>query len=138
MPLLYSAKQVLFVLGGMGFALATKGIDGFTDVGTWWSEPIVFQKAVLYTMLIEVVGLGCSFGPLVGRYFIPMGSSLYWLRPGTIRQPPWPGRVPLPSTAPPTALPPVTATAAPGKYILDRTTGATGMELVGLGGVVAS
>ncbi|MBX7432614.1 DUF3556 domain-containing protein [Mycobacterium sp. Y57] len=95
MPLMYLVKQVLFVLGGMGFALATRGIDGFTDVGSWWTEPIVFQKAVLYTMLIEVVGLGCSFGPLSGRYFIPMGSSLYWLRPGTIRLPPWPGRVPL-------------------------------------------
>ena len=95
MPVLYVVKQVLFVLGGMAFALATKGIDGFTEVGTWWSEPVVFQKAVLYTMLIEVVGLGCAFGPLSGRYVLPMGSSLYWLRPGTIRLPPWPCRVPL-------------------------------------------
>ncbi|WP_459979705.1 DUF3556 domain-containing protein, partial [Mycobacterium avium] len=55
----------------------------------------VFQKAVLYTMLFEVVGLGCCFGPLAGRYFPPMGSILYWLRPGTIRLPPWPNRIPL-------------------------------------------
>ncbi len=55
----------------------------------------MFQKAVLYTMLFEVVGLGCCFGPLAGRYFPPMGSILYWLRPGTIRLPPWPDRVPL-------------------------------------------
>ncbi|WP_201359565.1 DUF3556 domain-containing protein, partial [Mycobacterium paraintracellulare] len=47
-----------------------------------------------YTMLFEVVGLGCCFGPLAGRYFPPMGSILYWLRPGTIRLPPWPDRVP--------------------------------------------
>ena len=93
MFLVYVLKNVLYVVGGMLFALSTTGIDGFTDVGSWWTEPIVFQKAVLYTMLIEVTGLGCSFGPLAG--FIPFGSSLYWLRPGTIRQPPWPSRVPL-------------------------------------------
>ncbi|MGH3577682.1 MAG: DUF3556 domain-containing protein, partial [Mycobacterium sp.] len=49
----------------------------------------------LYTMLFEVVGLGCGFGPLNNRFFPPLGSILYWLRPGTIRLPPWPGRVPL-------------------------------------------
>jgi hypothetical protein len=88
--LFYVVKILLYILGGWLFALATKGIDGFTDVGQWWSEPIVFQKVVLYTMLFEVVGLGCGFGPLNNRFFPPMGSILYWLRPGTIRLPPWP------------------------------------------------
>jgi Transmembrane protein of unknown function (DUF3556) len=46
-------------------------------------------------MLFEVVGLGCGFGPLNNRFFPPLGSILYWLRPKTIRLPPWPGRVPL-------------------------------------------
>ena len=55
----------------------------------------MFQKVVLFTMLFEVVGLGCGFGPLNNRFFPPMGSILYWLRPGTIRLPPWPTRVPL-------------------------------------------
>ncbi len=55
----------------------------------------MFEKVVLYTMLFEVVGLGCGFGPLNNRFFPPMGSILYWLRPGTIRLPPWPGRIPL-------------------------------------------
>ncbi|MCK5752057.1 MAG: DUF3556 domain-containing protein, partial [Mycobacterium sp.] len=45
----------------------------------------------------EVVGLGCGFGPLNNRFFPPMGSILYWLRPNTIRLPPWPSRVPLTS-----------------------------------------
>ncbi|MCB1292797.1 MAG: DUF3556 domain-containing protein, partial [Mycobacterium sp.] len=48
-----------------------------------------------YTMLFEVLGLGCGFGPLNNRFYPPMGSVLYWLRPNTIRLPPWPGRVPL-------------------------------------------
>jgi hypothetical protein len=92
--LFYVVKILLYVLGGWLFALATKGIDGFLNVGAWWSEPIVFQKVVLYTMLFEVIGLGCGFGPLNNRFFPPMGSILYWLRPKTIRLPPWPTRIP--------------------------------------------
>jgi Transmembrane protein of unknown function (DUF3556) len=95
MHLFYVFKILLYILGGWLFALATKGIDGFTNVGQWWSEPIVFQKVVLYTMLFEVIGLGCGFGPLNNRFFPPIGSILYWLRPNTIRLPPWPNRVPL-------------------------------------------
>ena len=92
--LFYVVKIGLYILGGWLFALATKGIDGFLNVGAWWSEPIVFQKVVLYTMLFEVIGLGCGFGPLNNRFFPPMGSILYWLRPKTIRLPPWPRRIP--------------------------------------------
>ena len=95
MHVMYGVKIALYILGGWLFAWSTTGIGGFTDVPAWWTEPIVFQKAVLFTMLFEVVGLGCCFGPLAGRYFPPMGSILYWLRPGTIRLPPWPDRVPL-------------------------------------------
>lgn len=93
--LFYVGKIVLYVLAAWLLALTTTGIDGFTDVAHWYNEPIVFQKVVLYTMLFEVVGLGCGFGPLNNRFFPPMGSILYWLRPGTIRLPPWPGRIPL-------------------------------------------
>jgi hypothetical protein len=95
MPVMYGVKIALYILGGWLFAWSTKGIGSFTNVTAWWTEPVVFQKAVLFTMLFEVVGLGCCFGPLAGRYFPPMGSILYWLRPGTIRLPPWPERVPL-------------------------------------------
>lgn len=93
--LFYVAKILLYVFVGALFGLATKGIDGFTNIGTWWSEPIVYEKAVLYTMLFEVVGLGCGFGPLNNRFWPPMGSIIYWLRPNTIRLPPWPKLVPL-------------------------------------------
>ena len=93
--LFYVVKILLYILGGWLFALATKGIDGFTNVASWYAEPIVFEKVVLYTMLFEVIGLGCGFGPLNNRFFPPMGSVLYWLRPNTIRLPPWPSRVPL-------------------------------------------
>ncbi|WP_237572152.1 DUF3556 domain-containing protein [Mycolicibacterium lacusdiani] len=93
--LFYVVKILLYVLFAWLVVLTTTGVDGFTNVGQWYDEPIVFQKVVLYTMLFEVVGLGCGFGPLNNRFSPPMGSILYWLRPGTIRLPPWPTRIPL-------------------------------------------
>jgi hypothetical protein len=93
--LFYVVKIVLYVLVAWLLVLSTSGIDGFTNVQSWYDEPIVFEKVVLFTMLFEVVGLGCGFGPLNNRFFPPMGSILYWLRPGTIRLPPWPSRIPL-------------------------------------------
>jgi Transmembrane protein of unknown function (DUF3556) len=93
--LFYVVKILLYILAAWLIALTTKGIDGFTNVASWYAEPIVFEKVVLYTMLFEVIGLGCGFGPLNNRFFPPMGSVLYWLRPNTIRLPPWPSRVPL-------------------------------------------
>src|SRR3954465_3377720 len=93
--LFYVVKILAYVLVAWLLALSTSGIDGFTHINDWYDEPIVFEKLVLWTMLFEVVGLGCGFGPLNNRFFPPMGSILYWLRPQTIRLPPWPNLVPL-------------------------------------------
>ncbi|OAN41534.1 DUF3556 domain-containing protein [Mycolicibacterium iranicum] len=96
MHLFYVVKILLYILVAWVIVVATTtGIDGFANVAAWYHEPIVYQKVVFYTMLFEVVGLGCGFGPLNNRFFPPMGSILYWLRPKTIRLPPWPNRVPL-------------------------------------------
>src|SRR6185312_2294099 len=93
--LFYVVKILLYILVAWLIVLTTSGINGFPDVKSWYAEPIVFEKVVLYTMLFEVVGLGCGFGPLNNRFVPPMGSILYWLRPKTIRLAPWPRRVPL-------------------------------------------
>jgi hypothetical protein len=93
--LFYVVKILLYILAAWLIALTTNGIDGFTNVASWYAEPIVFEKVVLYTMVFEVIGLGCGFGPLNNRFFPPMGSILYWLRPYTIRLAPWPNRIPL-------------------------------------------
>ena len=95
MHLFYVVKILAYVLVAWLIVLSTAGIDGFTNVAEWYHEPIVYQKVVFYTMLFEIVGLGCGFGPLNNRFFPPLGSILYWLRPKTIRLPPWPNRVPL-------------------------------------------
>jgi len=41
----------------------------------------VYQKVIIFTLLFEVLGLGCGSGPLTGRFMPPIGGILYWLRP---------------------------------------------------------
>jgi hypothetical protein len=92
--ILYAVKIGLYILGGLLFAASTPGIGGLGNLNDWWFEPVVFQKVIIWTLLFEVLGFGCGFGPLTMRFLPPLGTFLYWLRPGTIRQPPWPERVP--------------------------------------------
>ena len=94
--LLYVVKLVLYAGGGLLLISATtKGLGGLGNLGDWWTEPIVFEKAVIWTMLWEVLGLGAGSLPLTLRFSPMIGGVLYWLRPGTTRLPPWPERVPL-------------------------------------------
>ncbi len=60
-------------------------------LGDWWLSPTAFQKAVLWSMLFEGLGLGCGSGPLTGRYHPMIGGVLYFARPGTTKAPLWPG-----------------------------------------------
>ena len=94
--LFYIAKIALYTGGGLLLISATTpGLGGLGELGSWWTEPIVFQKAVIWTMLWEVLGLGSGSLPLSARFSPMIGGFLYWLRPGTTRLPPWPERVPL-------------------------------------------
>ena len=93
--LLYAVKLVVFSLGALLVISATPGIGGLGDFGDWWTEPVVFQKLVVWTLLWEVLGIGSGSMPLTFRFSPPVGGFLYWLRPGTIRLPPWPDKVPL-------------------------------------------
>jgi hypothetical protein len=94
--LLYVVKLVVFVFAALLIISGTtSGLGGLGDLGNWWTEPIVFQKVVVWLVLWEVVGLGCGSMPLTFRFLPPIGGILYWLRPGTVRLPPWPDRVPL-------------------------------------------
>src|SRR5439155_25833716 len=94
--LLYIVTLILFVFLAMLFvSLTTPGVDGITDVGDWWTKPIVFQKFVVWTSMWEIIGLGSGSMQLAARYSPIIGGALYWLRPGTVRLPPWPDKVPL-------------------------------------------
>ena len=93
--LLYVVKLAVYVVGGLlVISATTPGLGGLGSLADWWTEPIVFQKAVVWTMLWEVLGLGAGSLPLTLRFSPMIGGVLYWLRPGTIRQPPWPDRIP--------------------------------------------
>ncbi|MCB0857308.1 MAG: DUF3556 domain-containing protein [Solirubrobacterales bacterium] len=93
--LLYIVKLIIFTGGGLLLISATSDLGGLSKIGDWWTEPVVFQKAVVWTMLWEAIGLGAGSLPLTLRFSPMVGGFLHWLRPGTIRQPPWPGKVPL-------------------------------------------
>ncbi|HEX4733995.1 MAG TPA: DUF3556 domain-containing protein [Thermoleophilaceae bacterium] len=93
--LLYIVKLVVYLLGAaLVITLTTPGIGGLGDIADWWYQPIVFQKLVVWTSLWEILGLGSGSMQLAARYGPIIGGSLYWLRPGTLRLPPWPGKVP--------------------------------------------
>ena len=85
---------VLYIVGGLFVATATSGLGPFWDVGGWWPEPIVLEKLILWTVLLETLGLAGSWGPLAGHFKPMTGGVRYWARPDTIRLPPWPDKVP--------------------------------------------
>lgn len=88
-PLIYVVhvlKIALFVGAWLVFCGRSPGLGGLATIGQWWLKPIAFEKAILWSMMFEGLGLGCGFGPLTGRYFPPIGGVLYFVRPGTTKQ----------------------------------------------------
>jgi hypothetical protein len=84
--LLYAIKLLLYAGGWILFCRFTPGLGALSSIGAWWLEPVAFQKAILWSMLFEVIGLGCGSGPLTGRFAPPIGGFLYFLRPGTTKR----------------------------------------------------
>ena len=95
--LLYLLKIAAYAGAAAAIISLTPGLGGLNRIGDWWTQPIVYQKVIIFTLLFEVLGFGCGSGPLTGRFMPPIGGFLYWLRPKTIRLPPWPGKVPFTS-----------------------------------------
>jgi Transmembrane protein of unknown function (DUF3556) len=93
--LLYIVKLVIYSVGAALMISMTPGLGGLGDFADWWTEPIVWQKFAVWTLLWEVIGLGCGSMPLTFRFSPMIGGILYWMRPGTVRLPPWPDKVPL-------------------------------------------
>jgi hypothetical protein len=85
---------VLYVCVGVSLAVWTSGLGPAWDVSGWWDQPIIYEKAVIWTMLLEAIGIAGSWGPLAGKFKPMTGGILFWARPGTIRLRPW-RRVPL-------------------------------------------
>lgn len=92
--LFYIAKIAAYIAGAAAVISLTPGLGGLGHLADWWTQPIVYQKVVVFTLLFEILGLGCGSGPLTARFWPVFGGFLYWLRPNTIRLPPWPDKVP--------------------------------------------
>jgi len=93
--LLYAIKLVLFLFfAALVISVTTPGVGGLGDIADWWTQPIVFQKFVVWTAIWEIIGLGSGSMQLAARYGPVIGGAVYWLRPGTVRLPPWPDKVP--------------------------------------------
>lgn len=90
----YLFKVLLYVAGWLFFCAFTPGMGNPTQLTHWWLQPTAFQKAIIWSLLFEFLGLGCGSGPLTGRYVPPVGGFLYFLRPGTTKLPVFP-RLPL-------------------------------------------
>ncbi|MET9328008.1 DUF3556 domain-containing protein [Tsukamurella sp. NPDC003166] len=80
---------VLYAFGGVLFATATSGLQ-FWEVSTWWNQPIVYQKLVLWTTLLEAIGVAGAWGPLTFKIKPMTGGIRFWARTGTIRLRPYP------------------------------------------------
>src|ERR1051325_5687342 len=56
---LYIVKLVIFVAGAtLVIAASLRGSGGLSHLGRWWTQPIVFQKVVVWTLVWEILGLG--------------------------------------------------------------------------------
>jgi hypothetical protein len=86
---IYIVKLILFAIGGITVATATSGLPAFWHVTEWWNQPIVYQKVILWTVLLEAIGVAGSWGPLAGKVKPMTGGVLFWARTGTIRLRPW-------------------------------------------------
>lgn len=87
---LYIAKLVFFyALGGIIIATVTSNLPAFWHVSQWWDQPIVYQKAILWTILLELIGLAGSWGPLAGKTKPMTGGFRFWAKLNTIRLRPW-------------------------------------------------
>lgn len=80
---------VFFAIGGLSVALFTSGLPAFWHVSDWWNQPIVYQKVILWTILLEAMNVAGSWGPLAGKVKPMTGGILFWARRGTIRLRPW-------------------------------------------------
>jgi Transmembrane protein of unknown function (DUF3556) len=90
----YALKVAAYIAAWVFFCGFSPSLGGLSSIGSWWIHPVAFQKAIVWSMVFEILGLGCGSGPLTGRYFPPVGGALYFLRPGTTKLPLFP-RLPL-------------------------------------------
>jgi hypothetical protein len=88
--LVYALKIAAYIGGWLFFCSLSPSLGSVAEIGAWWLRPVAFQKAIVWSLLFEILGLGCGSGPLTGRYLPPVGGFLYFLRPKTTKLPVFP------------------------------------------------
>lgn len=86
----YFLKILFYVAGWFFFCSFSSSLGGATQITHWWFVPEALEKFLLWSILFEVLGLGCGSGPLTARYFPPFTAALHFARPGTIKIPLFP------------------------------------------------
>src|SRR6202790_4620215 len=78
---IYIVKLVLlYALGGVLVATLTSDLPAFWHVSQWWNQPIVYEKAVVWTVLLEAIGVAGSWGPVAGKANPMTGGVLFLAR----------------------------------------------------------
>lgn len=91
---LYLVKGLFFFIAGwLIIGLSTPGLP-LMNLGEWWGELIVLQKAMIWVVLWSATGFNESWGPLAFKFKPHTAGYRYWMRTGTLRLPPWPDKVP--------------------------------------------
>ncbi|MEM9730597.1 MAG: DUF3556 domain-containing protein [Myxococcota bacterium] len=89
---LYWLKYLFLYLGvWAGFCALNAGYPGFGSFIEWAFSKTSFQKLMVWSTVYELIGLGCSWGPLNARFKPMTGGFRYFLRAGTTKMPLFPG-----------------------------------------------
>ena len=71
----YVWKIFYYSLFGLIVAASfTRGLE-FNDIGGWWHEPILYQKLMVWTVLVEILGLAAELGVEIDD-FIPVDANI--------------------------------------------------------------
>lgn len=80
---IYAIKMAAFVAGWWASVQRSdEAAPGLMGMGK-----DAFLRLIIFSQLFEVAGLGCAFGPLMGKFIWPSTNLLHFLRPGTIKVP---------------------------------------------------
>lgn len=90
----YVLKIAFYVGMWLFFCSFSAKLGTAGEIATWWMEPEALLRFLVWSVLFEVIGLGCGSGPLTARYFPPIGGMLHFARPGTIKMSLFP-RIPI-------------------------------------------
>ena len=83
---LYWVKYFVFFIGGWAcFASFAAGYPGFAQLGEWAFTDDAFQRFLLWAIVYELLGMGCSMGPMNARFKPPIACLPWFLRPGTTK-----------------------------------------------------